>query len=401
MWRFVIAFLSLYLVQGLAAGFIGGALLNQMYGAGMSKGAGGGFLAVLMIPWTWKWLLGPIVDRLSQPGRGRFVFIAIVIAVMAGLLGLVPAFGLGSVAVLTALLFVHNVAKSLQDVAVDGMAIELLTEKQRGPVQVAMQVGSQLGQLAGGAGVLFLMQYVSWQTACYGVVSAIIVAGLLVPKLLLKGSAQSVSVPGRSHVSLRQVFSSFIGVEPLLVLAACLLAHVSQGLTAPVVIPWFDEAGLVSNADKAPLFAASETATLVGTLMAGAVAALLSNRNVLFLAVALRVTTYCAIGLSSEGWGSYWLVFGLVCGSSVSDGFFIVALYTFLMGLTRKEVAASQFAAYMAAVNLSAVWSMVSGGWLAERMGTSALFTLAGLGQLVMLLPLLVLFRRQRRAKVT
>lgn len=399
MFRYILAFFSLYMVQGLSAGFIGGALLREMYGEGMSKQAGGSLLAVMMIPWTWKFLLGPLVDRLSRPGIGRFRLIAIVIAVMAGLLGLLPAVGLGSVAVLTALLFAHNVAKSLQDVAVDGMAVELLSERRRGPAQTAMQVGLQLGQLAGGAGAIFLMQWVSWQAACYAVVTAIVVAGVLVPKLLLGKAAGSVGAAAessRAPVSLRQVFSSFKGVEPLLVLAICLLAHVCQGITAPVIFPWFKELGLAKE-QIAGLLSVSQFATLGGTLLAGLAAAFMSNRSVLFFGLLLRVFGYAAIGLCSAWWGSGAVLTVVIALSSISDGFFIVALYTFLMKLTRREVAASQYAVFMAAVNLSAAWTMVVGGWLGERMETAALFTLAGFAQAAMLLPLVLLLWWQRR----
>lgn len=58
------AFAGLYLSEGLPQGFAAVALALEFKRRGMDAAALGTFAATIMLPWTWKFVMGPLVDNL-------------------------------------------------------------------------------------------------------------------------------------------------------------------------------------------------------------------------------------------------------------------------------------------------------------------------------------------------
>ena len=106
------------------------------------------------LPWTFKWVWGPLIDRYGIPSMGRrrpWILLAqagmiTTIAMMA----FVPSLT-ADVVLLGWMVLIHNVFNSLQDVAVDALAVDLLREEERGRVSGLMYGSKFLGTFIGGA----------------------------------------------------------------------------------------------------------------------------------------------------------------------------------------------------------------------------------------------------------
>ena len=132
-------FLALYVSEGLPQGFTAVAVALEFKRMGMTGEAIGSFAALIMLPWAWKWLMGPLVDNLHfrRFGRRKQWIVASQIGMLATLLGAMTVFpkmvtgddgtrsviGLG---LFTAILLVHNIFSATQDVAIDALACTTL-----------------------------------------------------------------------------------------------------------------------------------------------------------------------------------------------------------------------------------------------------------------------------------
>ncbi len=67
----ILTLCSLYISQGLPQGFVYIALKNHLYGQGFSLTAVGGALSMISLPWTFKFLWGPIIDRFGIAAMGK------------------------------------------------------------------------------------------------------------------------------------------------------------------------------------------------------------------------------------------------------------------------------------------------------------------------------------------
>lgn len=176
------AFSGLYLSEGLPQGFAGVALTLEFKRMGMDAAAIGAFAGTILLPWSWKFLVGPLVDnlRLRRFGARKqwivFAQIGMLLSLCAALLCM-PQFiagGIVGLGLFTGLMILHNVFAATQDVAIDALACSILRKDERGLANGVMFGSAQAGQAIGGSGVLALKE----ASGSFGL------ATLLVPLLL-------------------------------------------------------------------------------------------------------------------------------------------------------------------------------------------------------------------------
>lgn len=397
-WRKYGLFASLYFAQGMPDGFIGGALLNHLYREGLSKQAGAMLLAFVALPWTFKVVWAPLVDRVdllqTKLGRRytwllhqkRFAWMVVATATMMLsllLLAWVESWFAGVMVVV----FAHNVARSFQDVATDGMAIGILNKKERGPAQAAMRAAQVLGSIVAGSGVIYFSKALPWGMFCGLVVGFIAITGLLIPWLLMPREAGQAEKD--EHTTWSELVVSFKGVATIMLVMAALLAHVAEGLTAPIVFPWLQSDLGYGDEWIGVVDFATRWAKFGGIIVAGFVARWFYLKRALLVTVGLKAASYFALGAFAGFWGSKELVFGLALATSVADGLLLVLFCTLLMGYCKARAAATQFAVFMALMNLCQTWTAAAGGWLSGNLSSAGMFLMGGAGQLLMILPLL------------
>jgi len=176
-------FVLLYLGEGLPQGFAVSAVALEFKRMGMEAEAIGAFLAAILLPWAWKWLLGPLVDNLHLERFGRrtqwiVAMQALVIVALLGAMAVFPRVGadgtIEGLALFTAVMTAYGLFSACQDVAIDALAVGSLSENERGRANGFMFGAAQLGIAIGGSGVIYLKGVLGFETA-----------SLLVPALLL------------------------------------------------------------------------------------------------------------------------------------------------------------------------------------------------------------------------
>lgn len=184
------SFSAFYFAQGVPIGLLTVAIPPWLAEQGASQGDIGVYLGWVTLPWALKLIAGPFMDRFTFLPMGfRRPW---VIALQGGLvlslllLALVGAgfgHGGGSLALLTVAGMVVNTFSATQDVAVDGMAIDVLPEGERGRANAYMGFGQAAARSTLGAacGVLLTVGGIAaGALACAGVVSLVFVwAGLV------------------------------------------------------------------------------------------------------------------------------------------------------------------------------------------------------------------------------
>lgn len=158
------AFGGLYFSEGLPQGLSGVALALEFKRRGMDAAAISVFTATILLPWAWKFLMGPLVDNLHIRrfgARKQWIVTAQVgmLLTLCAALFKMPVFDNGVVtgmALFTGLMVLHNVFAATQDVAIDALACSTLKEEERGLANGIMFAGAQAGLAIGGSGVIWL-----------------------------------------------------------------------------------------------------------------------------------------------------------------------------------------------------------------------------------------------------
>ncbi|MFQ5527922.1 MAG: MFS transporter, partial [Thermoanaerobaculia bacterium] len=171
---------ALYFVQGLPFGFQATALPVYLREAGLSLTAIG-FATALSLPWMLKAFWAPLVDRYGSRrfGRRRSWILPLEL-ILAGLCAsaafLDPSSGLMTLLVLV---FLMNLAAATMDIAVDGLAVDLLTLPELGKGNIAQVVGYKIGMLTGGGLLVWASGRIGWQGLFLSMAGLILLAAII------------------------------------------------------------------------------------------------------------------------------------------------------------------------------------------------------------------------------
>ena len=150
----VVTLCLLYFAQGLPYGFASVTFAAYLVANGVTVSEIAILFATVALPWTFKWIWGPIVDSVFiekyGPRRQWVLFAQTGMAITLGSLLLVPDLN-GQIDLVARILFVHNIFASLQDVATDALAVEVLEPDEVARVNGLMFAAKRVGIIFGGA----------------------------------------------------------------------------------------------------------------------------------------------------------------------------------------------------------------------------------------------------------
>lgn len=388
--RFVVLFL-LYLAQGLPFGLFQVAIPAWLAQNGASAAEIGAVLALVMLPWTLKLFYCFLVDRFAflAMGRRRPWIIVSQTGIVAGLVIMAiinPAASEASL--VAAFAFAINVCSSMQDVAVDGMAIDVLPPEEIARGNGYFFSGQVLGMaLAAGLGG-YLIAWHGLPTALLAlaaVTAAILCAIMIVrerpgERLLPWTTGAAVQRNLDLHVGaflpiIQGVLTAMSDRRAILFLGALFGGGAAGGIftgLAPIysveILGWEKDtySGWVSQANL--------VAGILGLLFFGLIAEHWGARRVLILVMISMAATALTMLALQPLWGTGLILIGFIF---VFKSLMTLRLATgsaVAMALCTPAVAASQFTLMIAFVNFGIMSASASLGWLDSLGGIPAMF---------------------------
>ena len=189
--RRVVTLCLMYFAQGLPWGFASVTFAAYLIDIGTSVEDIAILFATVALPWTFKWIWGPVVDAVFiekyGPRRQWVLFAQAGMALTLGSLILVDDLN-EQVDLVTRVLFVHNIFASLQDVATDALAVEILQPDEVAKVNGFMFAAKRLGIIIGGAGLGVLIGIIG--------ISGVIIAQLSLLLLIMWIPLTLIEKPG-------------------------------------------------------------------------------------------------------------------------------------------------------------------------------------------------------------
>jgi PAT family beta-lactamase induction signal transducer AmpG len=140
-----------YFAQGIPMGLLHIALPAWLAVEGVAPAEIAGFLGIIMLPWAFKLVAGPLMDHFEYlpMGKRRPWVIGTQLGMVVSLLALMwlddPVRQIG---LLMAIGFAINTFTASQDVAVDGMSIDLVPLEEEGRLNAFMSFGKSVGWAA-------------------------------------------------------------------------------------------------------------------------------------------------------------------------------------------------------------------------------------------------------------
>lgn len=371
---------------------------------GLSK-ATIGYLALVTIPYAFKFLWSPLIDSMSLPfltqkfGRRRgWLFL-----IQAGLTVSILVLGASSPdqnATLTGLLaLLVGFMSASQDIVIDAYRIEILTDEEQPAGSVMTQFGSRIGYLVAGAGGLLLADQFSWHMA-YWVLSLLVLFGIFAalycgePELPPTSAEKPSGWLSILYQSVVMPFQEFMGRRGwLLILLFIAVVKLGDSMTSVMTPPLIVELGFskaeIAFANKAVSF----VALFVGTFIGGMLMQMMGTyRGLLIAAVLMMVSNLSFSLLAYVGYNIPLLVF-TIGFENLATGMGGGVLVAYMSGLCNVSYTGTQYALLSSLASLArGALSATSGEW-AEYLGWEAFFIMTAAAAIPGIILLMILQR--------
>jgi MFS transporter, PAT family, beta-lactamase induction signal transducer AmpG len=340
-----------------------------------------GLIPLAELPYTLKLFWAPLLDRwpIPWPDRRRGWILAmqlLLVAVIAAMALLRPSTNPANLTAIGVAALLLAICSATQDIVIDAYRTDLLPEAERGPGAAAATLGYRAAMLAVGAGGFLMADRYGWPAAflsAAALVAAVIPFTLTAPKLkpvqhAVTSLRQAVLGPAREFLHRAGPGRTW------LLLLLVLLYRWPDGLLSAMAIPFltlqgFSEAqiGLVQGGWAIG-------ATMVGTVLGGALFAWLGmNRSLwLFAAVgALGNLSYWALARFGGGFTGLITAVSL---ENISGGMVGAVFVALLMSLCNPRFSATQYALLSGVYAMSRSILSAPAGMVAERVGWPSFF---------------------------
>jgi PAT family beta-lactamase induction signal transducer AmpG len=404
---------ALYVAQGLPYGFVTVTIAAYLAGQGASTEDVGSLIAWTTVPWAFKWLWGPIVDRFARSMMGRrrpWILSAqsgmiLTAAAMIALPDLRENFDQ-----LLWLVFAHNVFASLQDVSVDALAVDLLPEGERGAANGLMYGCSYLGLGIGGAGLSTVLGHYGLRTAI--LVQVLCLTAIMLLPLLLREHAGDALVSLRSRKKeshgagsmwevLKNLFKAFRRRSPLLAAALALTSQIGLGVTGAVsTVLLMQKLGWKQEEYGQMIGGFPMLFGLFGSVAGGFIADRVGHRKMVAISCLFIGATWIVFGLTEAWWSNRSFIVVITCAQDLFFGTLSATLFALFMGVSWPRVAATQFTAYMAMLNLSRTFGSRLAGPLSASLGVTGVYLGVGIFQIAVIGLLIWLDPTQNRREL-
>ncbi len=386
----------LYFAEGLPFGFQAKALPLLLRAHGISLTAIG-FVGALSAPWLAKALWAPFVDRYFWPrfGRRKSWIIPMQLGLAASCVAAALVSPDDSLGLLLFLVFLMNLFAATQDIAVDGLAVDLLGEDELGPGNAVQVVGYKLGMLTSGGLLVWASDWIGWP-GLFLLMAALVGCSALFCSLYRERDTEVSAAGGREAASWREVFATLRsamlvpgGVWLLVVVSTYKVGEtlndamfgmflVDGPFTGAQVGLWLGTYGLIFS--------------LAGSVCGGLLARKVSFLRAVTITAMVRIiplAAQCVLAVAGEPAAA--AVIGVVCAEGFFGGALTTAMFALMMSRVDRRIGATHFTLLASFEVLGKMPTRLMSGTIADSVGYLPTFlagTLLSVGFLALLIPL-------------
>lgn len=390
-WLRLATLVVLYVAQGIPWGFMATTIPGYLASRGLDPQAVGIALATTTLPYTFKWVWGPVIDALVFPRFGRrrpwIIFAQLMMALTVAAMLAIGDLS-ADLKMLAWMMLIHTVFNALQDVSVDALAVDLLQDDERGTANGLMYGAKYGGGVIGGVGFASVIAYTSFETAL------VVQAGILLAIMLVPLLVRETDTPPPPRMKLGEIVRSFADVfasrsaaMTILVMLSCLFA---QGIiTVSSTVLYTQTLGWSSHKYTSLVGGWGLVAGGLSAASGGFVADLIGPRRLAIIATLAMGAGWLIFSLNEGRWTDDSFIYTMSLWETTAQAMLSVSLFAVCMQVSFPAIGASQFAAYMALSNFGTSLGYRAAGQL-ESFSAVEVWRLAAAFQIIVV-PLLLL----------
>jgi PAT family beta-lactamase induction signal transducer AmpG len=338
-----------------------------------------GLFALIQLPYTWKFLWAPFIDRFSWPmgrRRGWLLFFQALLLISIPLLGLYnPQTDLKMIVVIATLIAFLSAS---QDIVIDAYRRELLLDKELGLGNAVHVNAYKIASLIPGSLSLILADHFDWQTV-FIVTSLFMLPGLVltfvmkepkVPKMKKRDLASSLLLPFQEFMHRHGLKSA------LTILLFIFFYKLGDSMATALATPFYLDLGFSKTEIGLIAKNAGLWPSVIGGLVGGVWMMKLGINRALWIFGFLQMVSILGFAwLAHKGYSPEWLA--IVVGfEAFGVGLGTTAFVAFIAKTTHPLYTATQFALFTSLAAVPRTLVNASTGYLQNIFGWEQFFML-------------------------
>tara|TARA_B100001564_G_scaffold130056_1_gene108800 strand:- start:8033 stop:10012 length:1980 start_codon:yes stop_codon:yes gene_type:complete len=390
----VLTLCALYVAQGIPWGFMTVTFVTFLAAEGVAAKDLALLLTLGTLPWSLKFLWGPVIDRYQYRPMGRrrpWILLAQTGMILVLILLAFNANAETDIQVLAGMFLVYNIFTSLQDVSTDALAVDVLKTHELEKVNSYMFTSKAVGGIIGGAGLGTIISFTGIKGAIVMQIPILILI-MMVPLFMRERPGEKLfpwsDDEGSKFVAnevenqnfreiIAKVKTAFSLKSTRLGIVLSLVLSLSFFLIPVLPLLFIRELGWSQeefNATKGGLIL---FLTMLAYIIGGHLGRIVGGKSVIIYASLAGAIITAIWGLTEAWWSSNIFMISIWSVRTFVFAMVSINVFSLMMRITWSEVGGTQFTAYMAMMNLSAIIGYQLTEPLAGRFDYPTLFLIA------------------------
>ena len=342
-----------------------------------------GLFAILGLPYTWKFLWSPLMDRYRLPFLGRrrgwALITQLALLLSIGTMGQFdPAQSLQGIVIMV---FVVALFSASQDIVLDAYRRELLADDELGTGTSMWINAYRISLLVPGSLGLILSDHLPW-SAVFWVVAVFMLIGIFTTISIREVSDDSLA-PHTLRDAVIDPFKEFFqrdGVKQgLAILAFMFLYKLGDNMATALATPFYLDMGYTRTEIGSVAKVAGLWSMIAGGILGGAIMLKVSINRALWLFGFVQILTIMPYIWLSQAGPTLVGLFVVVSGEYLGVGLGAIALTAYMARETSKAFTATQFALFSSFIAVPRTLANASTGFIVEAIGWTQFYVVCAL----------------------
>jgi MFS transporter, PAT family, beta-lactamase induction signal transducer AmpG len=332
-----------------------------------------GLFSLVGIPYTWKFLWAPMMDRYVPPFLGRrrgwMLLTQVALVISIGVLGLFdPARSTWLIAWLAVAVAFFSAS---QDVVLDAYRREILADEELGMGNAIHVQAYRISSLVPGSLSLILADMLPWSSV-FWITAGFMSVGVMMSLLVSESDSELPAASGLRQ-ALVAPFSEYLHRRGwsglLLVLCFMFLYKLGDNMATALSMPFYLEMGFSKTEIGLIAKHAALWPAIFGGLVGGLIMVRVGINRALWMFGVVQMVSILGYALLASTGPELWLLAAVISFEYLGVGMGTAAFTAFIARETSKTYAATQFALFTALAAVPRTLANASTGIMVERIG--------------------------------
>ncbi len=356
-----------------------------------------GLVSLLGLPYVFKFLWAPLLDRFKIPLLGRrkgwmLIFQVLLVVCIFGLSFTNPNTDIFLVCTWAFLIALFS---SSQDVVLDAYRREILPDEELGLGSSLYVTGYRLAMLVSGALALYLADQIPWKNVYQWL--ALFMAPSILFTIFAPKESQHIPIPANlKEAVVGPLLDFFQRKGAWIMLLFILLYKVGDSMASNMTTPFILDIGYTKTDIATVAKTFGMIATMLGGIIGGTLMLKMNIRTSLIIFGILQAISTLGFSILPSLPIMFTSLAMVIAFENLASGMGTAAYAAYMASLTNKQFTATQYALLTALMGIPRVILASPTGWMSKVMGWEAFFIVCTLIAVPGLLLLIPVFRLER-----